>query len=128
MKTLNNTVLIVDDAPSNIHLLSGVLKAEYKVKAATSGAKALKIAAKTPCPDLILLDIVMPEMDGYEVCRQLKKNLATRDIPVIFVTGKISDPEMQQGLEVGAVAYLFKPVNPDELQAIIKRTLSRTMG
>ena len=82
------TVLVVDDIPDNIHTLSGILSDEFKIKAATSGAKALKIANSSPRPHLILLDIMMPEMDGYEVCSLLKSNPLTSDIPIIFVTAK----------------------------------------
>ena len=124
MNTVKKIILIVDDAPANIQLLSGVLKETYKVKAATSGEKGLKIAEKTPPPDLILLDVVMPEMDGHEVCRRLKDNPATCDIPVIFVTGNISNEAEQQALELGAVACLGKPVDSSSLLEIVERTLS----
>ena len=80
------TILVVDDTPANLSLLGEVLKADYRTKAAVSGEKALKIALSDTPPDLILLDVMMPGMDGYEVCRRLKANPATRDIPVIFVT------------------------------------------
>ncbi len=123
MNTLKKTILIVDDTPANIQLLSGILKETYKVKAATSGDKALMIARKTPPPDLILLDVMMPEMDGHEVCRQLKNNPATHEIPVIFVTGNLSGPEEQRGLELGAVACLGKPVDSSRLLEILERTL-----
>ena len=124
MNTVKKIILIVDDAPANIQLLSGVLKETYKVKAATSGEKGLKIAEKTPPPDLILLDVVMPEMDGHEVCRRLKDNPATCDIPVIFVTGNIYNEAEQQALELGAVACLGKPVDSSSLLEIVERTLS----
>ena len=80
------TILIVDDTPANLSLLSDVLKSDYRTKAAVNGEKALKLAFSGTPPDLILLDIMMPGMDGYEVCRRLKANPATRSIPVIFVT------------------------------------------
>ncbi len=83
-------ILIVDDTPDNISLLSGLLKEQYKIKIATSGVKALQIAAQQPAPDLILLDVMMPEMDGYETCRRLKSDLLTVDIPVIFPDRKKS--------------------------------------
>ncbi len=82
------TILVVDDIPDNIHTLSGVLSSDFKIKAATNGQKALQIAAGSPKPHLILLDIMMPEMDGYEVCEKLKSNPYTAEIPVIFVTAK----------------------------------------
>src|SRR4051812_35251318 len=85
---LNKVVLVVDDAPSNIRAVNEILHNSYRVRVATSGATALKLAVGSPAPDLILLDIVMPGMDGYEVCARLKENPATRDIPVIFLTGQ----------------------------------------
>jgi CheY-like chemotaxis protein len=78
------TILVVDDTPANLQLMSGLLQEDYKVKAATSGEKALKIAFTDPQPDLILLDIMMPEMDGYEVCKRLKADEKTNQIPIIF--------------------------------------------
>src|SRR4051812_42308661 len=82
------TVLIVDDTPDNISLLSALLKDDYKIKIATNGVKALQLAGGAPAPDLILLDVMMPEMDGYETCSRLKADPATADIPVIFLTSK----------------------------------------
>jgi len=116
-------ILVVDDAPANIQVLSAILKAKYKVKAATSGEKALKIAASDNPPDLILLDILMPEMDGFEVCRQLKANTATNTIPVIFVTGADSAEDKEQGLALGAVEFLTKPVDPVMVHACITAVL-----
>ena len=118
------TILIVDDSPDNIHLLSGVLKQHYKVKAATRGDRALKIAQKNPPPDLILLDVVMPEMDGYEVCRRLKSNPQSVTIPVMFISGNISTEEQQKGLEMGAEAYMGKPVDTGKLLETIERLLA----
>ena len=105
-------VLIVDDTPDNITLLSALLKDTYKIKIATNGVKALHIASSQPSPDLILLDVMMPEMDGYETCRRLKANPVTAEIPIIFLTAKsqVSDEEM--GLTLGAVDYISKPVSP----------------
>jgi putative two-component system response regulator len=117
-------ILIVDDSADNIQLISGILKEQYKVKAATRGDKALTIAQKIPPPDFILLDVVMPEMDGYEVCQQLKNNSDTMNIPVVFITGNMSDEEQQKGLELGAEAYLGKPVDASKLLAIIERVLA----
>jgi len=123
MSEQKTTILVVDDAPANIQLLSGVLREKYKVKAAISGVKALAVSQKTPPPDLILLDIIMPELDGYEVCRQLKTNPATMDIPVVFITGNISSQDEQRGLEMGAVAYLCKPIDSDKLLETVERIL-----
>jgi putative two-component system response regulator len=112
MKNIDKqTILVVDDAPANIDVLSGILSNSYKIKAATNGPKALKIAFSTP-PDLILLDIMMPDMDGYEVCRKLKNDPRTKNIPVIFVTAKGEVADETHGFELGAVDYIVKPVSP----------------
>jgi putative two-component system response regulator len=108
------TVLIVDDTPANIHVIKSILEVGYKIKAATSGEKALQIVGKAP-PDLILLDVMMPEMDGYEVCQRLKADASTSDIPVVFVTGHADDEEQAKGMALGAVAYVTKPVDPEKL-------------
>ena len=99
-------ILIVDDTPTNIGVISGALKDAYKTKIATNGQKALTLAAAEEKPDLILLDIMMPEMDGYEVCTRLKTDPATRDIPVIFLTGQTGAEDETRGFEVGAVDYV----------------------
>lgn len=106
------TILVVDDTPENIEILAGTLKSDYKIKVANNGKTALKIAQKMPMPDLILLDVMMPEMDGYEVCERLKSQPNTAQIPVIFVTAKISPEDEIHGLQVGAVDYITKPINP----------------
>ena len=93
-----NTVLVVDDRPENIDLLGDILKLDYEIKVALSGEKALKIAGSENPPDIILLDIVMPGMDGYEVCCLLKADPQTRDIPIIFVTAKCEESEETKGL------------------------------
>lgn len=118
-------VLVVDDEPINIDLIKGVLPDTYKVKAAISGERALKIASKTPFPDVILLDVMMPEMDGYEVCRQLKADPVTKEIPVLFVTGNSDEAEVQKGKELGALATLGKPIDPATLIECIQRAVSR---
>ncbi len=118
------TILVVDDTPDNLSLMSGLLKDDYKVKVANGGEKALRIAASAPSPDLILLDIMMPEMDGYEVCRRLKNNPATRDIPVIFLTAKAEVEDEKKGLELGAVDYLTKPISPPIVMARVKNHLA----
>ncbi|MBT3358459.1 MAG: diguanylate cyclase [Rhodospirillales bacterium] len=105
------TILIVDDDPMNIDILSEILEDHHEILFATSGADALKVA-EAEAPDLIVLDVVMPEMDGYEVCASLKANPVTATIPVIFVTGLTSVSDEARGLEVGAVDYITKPVSP----------------
>jgi putative two-component system response regulator len=102
------TILIVDDTPDNIALMSGLLKDSFRVKAATNGPKAIAIAKSEPHPELILLDIMMPGMDGYEVCRRLKADPATSGIPIIFLTAKSTPEDEQRGLSLGAVDYITK--------------------
>lgn len=111
-KKARQTILVVDDVSDNIDVLSAVLRPEYKVKVALSGERALKIAASDPKPDMILLDIMMPEMDGYEVCQLLKSNPSTRSIPVIFITAKSQEEDEKKGLELGAEDYITKPISP----------------
>lgn len=114
-ETPRKTILIVDDAPANIDLLKGLLHARYRIKAATSGEKALAIAAKSPPPDLILLDVMMPDLDGHETCRRLKADPVTAHIPVFFVTGRLDEAERETGLALGALDYLLKPIDPSRL-------------
>ncbi len=102
-------VLIVDDEPINIKLLAQALSPKYHVKTAISGEKALKVATSEQPPDLILLDILMPQMDGFEVCRRLKEDPRSKDIPVVFITGKSSARDEERGLDLGAVDYITKP-------------------
>jgi sigma-B regulation protein RsbU (phosphoserine phosphatase) len=116
-------LLVVDDAPANIQVAQSILKDEYKIRIATSGAKALELVKVEPVPDLVLLDVMMPEMDGYEVCRQLKADEATRDIPVIFLTGKTDAEDETRGLEVGAVDYIRKPFSPAIVKARVRTHL-----
>ena len=106
------SILVVDDTPANLTLMTGLLQDTYHVRAAISGEKALKIASSENPPDLILLDIMMPEMDGYEVCRRLKADEKTRDIPVIFLTAMTEAADEQKGLSLGAVDYITKPIGP----------------
>ena len=120
---ITNTILIVDDAPENIDLLDGVLNQHYKVKAALNGERALKIAVSENPPDIILLDIMMPGMDGYEVCYHLKANPQTRDIPIIFITAKSEESDETKGLKIGAVDYITKPINSPIVQARVKSHL-----
>lgn len=105
-------ILVVDDTPDNLTLMSGLLQDTYIVKVANNGEKALKIAMGEIQPDLILLDIMMPKMDGYEVCRRLKADAKTKDIPVIFITAKTEMDDEKMGLELGAVDYITKPISP----------------
>ena len=113
-------VLIVDDEPTNIQALAHLIKDEYHVQVATSGAKALDIAAGDPQPDLVLLDVVMPEMDGYEVCRRLKADPQMQRIPVIFVTGRDSAADEEYGLDLGAMDYITKPFAPTVVRARVR--------
>ncbi|MFZ6871027.1 response regulator [Undibacterium sp. Di27W] len=117
-------VLIVDDTPDNISLLSGLLKDQYKIKIATNGLKALQIASSLPGPDLILLDVMMPEMDGYETCRRLKADPATSDIPIIFLTAKSQVQDEEMGLRLGAVDYISKPISPPIVLARVATQLN----
>jgi len=118
------SILVVDDTPENIDLLVGILKADYRLKAAKDGDKALKIARMAEKPDLILLDIMMPGIDGYEVCRQLKEDYTTRHIPIIFVTAKISTEDELRGFDLGAVDYIAKPISPPVVKARVKTQLA----
>jgi putative two-component system response regulator len=106
------TILIVDDSPVNLTVLGELLRQTYKVRAANSGARALELASLLPLPDLILLDVMMPRMSGYEVLEQLRENRQTRDIPVIFTTAMTATEDEQRGLELGAVDYIAKPLRP----------------
>jgi putative two-component system response regulator len=116
-------ILIIDDTPTNIAVISGLLKDEFRLKAATSGIKALTLIHSGELPDLVLLDIMMPEMDGYEVCRRLKENSTTSDIPVIFLTAKTEVIDETTGLEMGAVDYIHKPFNPAIVKARVRNHL-----
>lgn len=118
------TVLVVDDTPANLSLMTGLLRDIYKVKAAIDGEKALRIAQSDAPPDLILLDIMMPGMDGYEVCRRLQANPATRDIPIIFLTAKAGIEDEKMGLELGAVDYITKPISPPIVLARVRNHLA----
>ena len=117
------TVLAVDDTPENLDVVKGILADDYQIKVAVNGRIALKIA-QSQAPDLILLDIMMPELDGYEVCRQLKENPATRDIPVIFLTAKADTADEAEGFALGAADYIQKPVNPPLLKARVRTHLA----
>ena len=123
LETERRTVLVVDDTPENLSLIASLLKPGYQVKIATRGDKALEIARSATPPDLILLDIMMPGMDGYEVCRRLKASEGTVDIPVIFLTALDQDEEEELGLSLGAVDYISKPIRPSILLARVKTHL-----
>ncbi len=113
-------ILVVDDAPENLAILLNALKDDYTVIAARTGHKALQLAATTPAPDLILLDIVMPEMDGFQVCARLKESEETRSIPVIFLTALEEEESEIYGLILGAVDFIRKPIHPSTLQLRVK--------
>lgn len=117
-------ILIVDDTPENIDIMSEVLLPEYKVKVALSGRRALKIAEDSPHPDMILLDVMMPDLNGYEVCKGLKANPATKAIPIIFITTESENENEQKGLELGAVDYIKKPFCASIVRARIQTHLA----
>ena len=117
-------VLIVDDTPENIQVLMGTLKDQYAIVAAINGEKALKMAAAEPRPDLILLDIMMPGMDGFEVCSRLKANPETRDIPVIFLSALDDTANKVKGFATGAVDYISKPFQPEEVHVRVNTHLT----
>lgn len=115
------TILVVDDTPENLLLISDLLRKSYKVKVANNAARALSIAQAAPQPGLILLDIMMPGMDGYEACERLKSDPLTRSIPVVFLTARTD--EDHRGLDLGAAGYLTKPVKSSLLMEPIKTHL-----
>jgi len=116
-------LLLVDDDADNLQVVHSILKDKYKMRVAMSGAKALDLARVEPVPDLILLDVMMPEMDGYEVCSRLKADQTTREIPVIFLTGKIEVADETRGFEAGAVDYIHKPFSPPIVKARVRTQL-----
>ena len=116
-------VLVVDDAPANIQIVNSILKDIYRLRIATNGDKALELVKTAPVPDLVLLDVIMPGMDGYEVCRRLKADPETRDIPVIFLTGQTEIEDETRGFEVGAVDYIHKPFSPPVVKARVQTHL-----
>ncbi|CDI01158.1 Response regulator receiver modulated metal dependent phosphohydrolase [Candidatus Competibacter denitrificans Run_A_D11] len=115
-----NTILIVDDTPENLLLLSELLQPHYQVRAASSGRRALQVATTNPIPDLILLDVMMPEMDGYAVLAHLQADPRTASIPVIFVTALDRTSDEERGLKLGAVDYISKPIKPMIVLARVK--------
>jgi putative two-component system response regulator len=121
--TERSTVLIVDDTPANLILLGELLQPSYRVKVANSGMRALQVATGDPTPDLIMLDVMMPDLDGYQVLERLRADARTRDIPVIFVTALDSVPDEQLGFESGAVDYITKPLKPPVVLARVRNQL-----
>ncbi|HWQ09825.1 MAG TPA: two-component system response regulator [Holophaga sp.] len=116
-------VLVVDDTPDNLKVMSALLKDRYRVKIANAGEKALAIAQSDTPPDMILLDIMMPEMDGHEVCRRLKAERRTKDIPIIFLTAMTAAEDEEKGLKLGAVDYITKPISPPVVLARVETHL-----
>ena len=127
-ETSRATLLVVDDTPENISLISTLLNPFYKVKVANSGEKGLRIARSDTAPDLILLDVMMPGMDGYELCRRLKADAVTRDIPIIFLTAKTEVQDETHGLDLGAMDYITKPISPPILLARVRNHLELKAG
>jgi len=123
MKTQENvSILVVDDTPFNLSLIANLLTDQYQVRVANNGVRALELAVAT-LPDLILLDIMMPDMDGYEVCRRLKSDPRTESIPVIFLSAKTGMEDEEQGLLLGAADFIHKPISPSIVQARVKTHL-----
>lgn len=117
------TILIVDDTPDNILLLTALLKGKYRTKVATNGATALRILAAGEV-DLVLLDVMMPDMDGHEACRRIVQDPRTADVPVIFLTAKSQPEDEARGLEAGAVDYITRPISPPILFARVATHLA----
>ena len=121
-------ILIVDDTPANIKILADLLRKDYLLSVATSGADALEIACGQDRPDLVLLDIMMPEMDGYEVCRRLKEDSTTCDVPVIFITAMSEVDDETKGFSLGAVDYITKPIRPPIVKARVAAHLELALA
>ncbi len=121
---MNERILVVDDTPANIQTVAAILKGQgYQLSVATNGKQALEVIEKVR-PDLILLDVMMPELDGIETCRRIKSTEAWRDIPVIFLTAKTETADIVKGFEIGAVDYVGKPFNAHELLARVNTHLT----
>ncbi|MFH1215354.1 MAG: response regulator [Pseudomonadota bacterium] len=116
-------ILFVDDVPSNIRILLEILRADYDISFTDNGADALQVAAQEPQPDLILLDIMMPKMNGYEVCKKLKADEKTSHIPIMFITALTDEDDEEKGLNLGAVDYIRKPFNMAIVKSRIKTQL-----
>ncbi|WP_321494025.1 HD domain-containing phosphohydrolase [uncultured Desulfobacter sp.] len=121
------TILVVDDLPENIDILVNILRSEYNVRIALTGQKAIRIVRDVDPPDLILLDVMMPDVSGYEVARILKEDVGTRSIPIIFITAMNSPEDEQKGLQYGAVDYIVKPVYPHIVKARVHNQLELKM-
>ena len=117
-------LLVVDDTPTSVDLLHAMLRDDFQIKVATNGDRAVAVAQKEPRPAIILLDVMMPEVDGYEACRRLKEHPDTALIPVIFITAKTEVEDEQKGLSLGAVDYITKPFNPDLVKARVEAQFS----
>ena len=124
MNQTKETILIVDDERYNINFLVSILKSDYRILVAKNGVEALKRASTDSPPNLILLDIIMPDMNGYEVCKRLKAENQTKDIPVIFVTAMNKEYDEAKGLEIGAIDYITKPFSPAVVKARVKNHLN----
>ncbi|WP_432737097.1 HD domain-containing phosphohydrolase [Maridesulfovibrio sp. FT414] len=124
MENTKPTVLVVDDTITNIEILLEILKEDYRVKAALNGEEALKIVNSADPPDIVLLDVMMPGMDGFETCRQMKSKRATGNIPVIFVTTRDTENDQRSGFQLGAVDYITKPFAPAVVLARVKTHLA----
>jgi len=123
---IKKKVLIVDDIASNIHMLSLMLKENYSIVAAKTGEKAIELATKNPMPDIILLDLLMPGLDGYEVCRILKENQQTKNIPIIYLTAFCDDETINRAIKTNPVGYLIKPFKTAELKSTILLAIFKT--
>ena len=121
-------ILLVDDTPANIKILADLLRKDYLLSVATSGADALEIAGGHDRPDLVLLDIMMPDMDGYEVCRRLKADSTTQDVPVIFITAMSEVEDETMGFSLGAVDYITKPIRPPIVKARVAAHLELALA
>jgi PleD family two-component response regulator len=121
---IKQRILVVDDIGQNISVANEILKPYYTIMVALNGQKALSIANSDTPPDLILLDIMMPEMDGFEVCKRLKSDPKTHDIPIIFLSSLDDTKDKVKGLELGAVDYILKPFQPEEVIARVKTHLT----
>ncbi|MBX3586871.1 MAG: response regulator [Ramlibacter sp.] len=119
-------ILVVDDTPDNLYLMGALLEDRYRVQLVGSGAEALQVLASADLPDLVLLDIMMPDMDGYEVMRRLQRRPELANLPVIFLTALTSSEEEQQGLDLGAADYIAKPISPPVLLARVQNHLERS--
>lgn len=123
MIKIETKILIVDDSPSHISLIGGILDSDYDILVANNGQQALDLVGLEK-PDMILLDITMPEMDGFEVCRRLKQDEATQEIPVVFTTARSGSNDITKGLEMGASYYLTKPIDIKVLRAVVRAVLN----